>query len=246
LLPATHAEPARLLIGVRSGIDQAEKDKRDHDAQYAADPAKRLRLFLLARVSEEEAGSYEKLLKPVNARVLAEQVTKQLVSQGFRPVGPNQKPELIITVKYGRGQLMSNPYLDLDNLPPTDPRKVGQHSNLSDSDRVGVQAHPNYVGLEEKRQRLKYEQLIIQVRAWKYPPPIDPKQKEELLWMTTMYVDDPDHTDLNAVAEKLLAAGAPYFDRHVEREKEAVIDTSLPEGRVNVGTPEVIKSANPK
>lgn len=240
------AQAAGLQIGVRSGIDQAEKDNRDSDAAYAKDASKRLRLFLLARVSEEEAGSYEKLVKPVDAHRLARQVTQQLVSQGFRPIGPNEKPEIIITVKYGRGQLMSNPYLDLDNLPIGDPRRRGQHSNLSDSDRVGVQSHPSYVGLEEKRQRLSYEQLIIQVRAWKYPPPADPKQKEEMLWMTTMYVPDPDHTDLNTVAEKLLAAGAPYFDRHIEREKEAVINTSLPAGKVNVGTPEVVPSVTPK
>ncbi len=237
-LPAGAQHYPGLLIGVRSGIDQAEKDKRDQDAAYAEDPAKRLRRFFLARVSEE--ASDEKLLKPVDARALAAQVTKQLESRGFRPIGPGEKPEIIITVKYGRGQLMSNPYLDLDNLRPGDPRKVGQHSNLSDSDRVGVQSHPSYVGIEEKRQRLSMEQLIIQVRAWEYPPPADPKEKEKLLWMTTMYVDDPNHTDLNTVAEKLLAAGAPYFDRHLEREKEKVIDTNLPEGRVEVGTPEVV------
>jgi len=149
-------------------------------------------------------------------------------------------------VKYGRGQLMSNPYLDLDNLPPGDPRKAGQQSNLSDSDKVGVQSHSSFVGIEEKLQRFSLEKLIIQVRAWKYPPPVEPKEKEMMLGMTTMYVDDPDHTDLNTVAEKPLAARAPYFDRHIEREKEAVIDTSLPEGRVNVGTPEVFPPAKPK
>ncbi|MEO7797767.1 MAG: hypothetical protein ABIY47_08595, partial [Opitutaceae bacterium] len=138
LAQSASGQPADLQIGVRSGIDQSEKNKRDRDSAYANDPAKRLRLFLLARVSQETVGSNEKLLKSVDARLLAKQVTQQLESQGFRPIGPKQKPEIIITVKYGRGQLMSNPYLDLDNLRPGDPRKVGQHSNLSDSDRVGV------------------------------------------------------------------------------------------------------------
>ena len=245
LLAPTRAQPntGGIEIGVRSGIDQGEKDKRDQDAAYA-DPAKRLRLFFLARVSESTAEL--KLLKPVDAGMLAKQVTLQLKAQGFHPVGPNQKPDIIITVKYGRGFLMSNPYLDLDNLRLGDPRKVGQHSNLSDSDRVGVQAHDNYVGIEEKRQRLSEEQVIIQVRAWKYPPPVNPKQKEELLWMTTMYVGDPDHVDLNEIAEKMLAAGAPHFDRPIAREHDVVINTSLPDGHVNVGTPEVVEPTMPK
>lgn len=162
---ASHAQPVprELIIDVRSGIDQAEKDKRDHDPAYASNAPHRLRLFFLAHVSEEK--SRERLLKPVDARLLAQEVTRQLEAQGFHAVGPNQKHEIIITVKYGRGQLMSNPYLDLDNLLIGDPRRMGQHSNLSDSDRVGPQSHDKYVGLEAKRQEGSLEKLIIQVRA---------------------------------------------------------------------------------
>lgn len=58
--------------------------------------------------------------------------------------------------------------------------------------------------------------------------------------MTTMHVDDPEHRDLNEISTKMLAAGVPYFDTHVARESEVVINTALPEGRVNVGTPEVV------
>jgi len=160
-------------------------------------------------------------------------------------VQPGQKPEMVITVKYGRGLLMSNPYLDLDNLRlGENPQKQGQHSNLSNSDRVGTQMHDNYVGLEEKRQRGRYDKLIIQVRAWKYPPPPDPKQKTELLWATTMYVDDPQHRDLNTIAAKMLATGARYFDQHIGVEHEVVINTAMPEGHVKVGSPEVL--ADPK
>lgn len=64
--------------------------------------------------------------------------------------------------------------------------------------------------------------------------------------MTTMNIDDPDHIDLNAVAAKLLAAGAPYFDKPIAREHDVVINTALPEGHVNVGTPEVVIPPPPK
>jgi hypothetical protein len=37
----------------------------------------------------------------------------------------------------------------------------------------------------------------------------------------------------------MLAAGAPYFDKET-KEEEAEISSPLPEGHVNVGTPEVI------
>jgi len=228
--------PPGMIIGVRSGIDGAEKDKRDHDTAYAKDRAKHPRLFLLARVQEEKNG--QRLVRPVNAIAVAKELTRQLEAQGFLPVQPNQKPEMVITVKYGRG-LLPNPYTDgeLDGEGNRDK----QRTNLSNSDGISVWAsHDHFVGLEEKRQRARYETLIIQVRAWKYLPPADPKKKEELLWMTTMHVDDPEHRDLNEISAKMLAAGAPYFDTHVGRESEVVINTALPEGHVNVGAPEVV------
>ena len=55
-----------------------------------------------------------------------------------------------------------------------------------------------------------------------------------------MVVDDPEHRDLNAIAEKMLAAGAPYFGREL-KEEEVDVYKPLPEGRVNVGTPEVVE-----
>ena len=60
-----------------------------------------------------------------------------------------------------------------------------------------------------------------------------------MLWKTIMVVDDPDHRDLNAIAEKMLEAGAPYFDKEI-REPEATIFKPLPDAHVNVGTPEVV------
>jgi hypothetical protein len=61
-----------------------------------------------------------------------------------------------------------------------------------------------------------------------------------MLWKTVMCVDDPDHRDLNAIAAKMLEAGAPFFDKVIQ-DREATIFKPLPDGRVNVGTPEVVE-----
>ena len=222
-------------INVRAGIDQAEKDKRDHDPAYAQNP-NHARVFFLAHIQEEKNG--ETMVKPVDARALAQELTQQLEAQGFHPALPGQKPDIIITAKYGRGYL-SNPYTN------TDADK--QHTSLSNTDVITQwPTHNHFVGLEEKAQRTAAEQLIIQVRAWEYPPPPDPKKKEKLLWVTTIHVDDPDHRDLNEIAAKMLATGAPYFDHHIDRESEVVVNTLLPEGHVNVGTPEVVTEPKSK
>ena len=69
--------------------------------------------------------------------------------------------------------------------------------------------------------------------------PKDAKTRPKMLWKTVMVVDDPDHRDLNRIAAAMLAAGAPYFDKEI-REPEATVFKPIPDGRVNIGTPEVI------
>lgn len=217
-------------INVRSGVDWPEQQKRDRDPAYGKEP-KRARAFFLARVSEEK--STRQLLKPVDAKVLAAQVSRQLQAHGFHAVAPGETPDIVVTVKYGRG-FVPNVYTN------TDEDKI--HSGMSDTGGMQVwPTHEKFVGLNEKAARLRYEKLIIQVRAWEYPPPKDPKKKEKLLWLTTMFVDDPDHRDLNAIADKMLAQGAPYFDRHIGREHEVIVNSATPQGQVNVGPLEVVK-----
>ena len=98
-------------------------------------------------------------------------------------------------------------------------------------------------GVEAKAKRAQYEKLLIKITAWEYTT--DPKAHAKRLWHTLMIVDDPDHRDLNAIAAELLAAGAPYFDRETKAEEVDVVKP-LPEGHVNVGTPEVVEPATPK
>ena len=226
---------ADLDINVRSGVNWDEQQKRNHDPAYGQD-AKRGRNFYLVRVSEEKTG--ERLVSPIDAAALAKQVSAQLQAHGFHALLPGQKPDIVITEKYGRG-LLSNPY--------TQSEDDKEHTGLSDTGGMQIwPTHEHFVGLNEKLIRMSYEKLFVQVRAWEYPPPVNPKKKEKLLWMTTMFVDDPDHRDLNLIAGKMLEQGASYFDRHIGREQEVIINTAAPEARVNVGAVEVVKDPKTK
>jgi hypothetical protein len=229
-------------IGVRSGIDNSEKARRDHDRAYGQDDHQRLRVYLLASIKEMKTD--EKLVKPIDVNAIATELRKVLQAQGFRAVGRGEKPEIILTVMYGRGMVL-NPFIDPDRLPPGDFRRgMRGPPNLSNSvPNTPVLTHDHFVGLEAKTQALNYEKLAIQVSAMKYPPPPDPKKKPELLWQTMMYADDPDHRDLNTIMPKLLASGAPYFDKHLDREGEIKIWTDVPSGHVRVGPTEVVPDA---
>lgn len=92
-------------------------------------------------------------------------------------------------------------------------------------------------GYQAKLQKASYEKLYLRVTAWAYP--IGEKARPKMLWKTIMVVDDPDHRDLNAIAQKMLEAGAPYFDRDITDPEVEIIKT-LPTGHVNVGGPEVV------
>jgi len=52
--PARAQTDVGMDINVRSGVDNAEQARRDHDPAYAKDLAKRLRVYFLARVQEEK------------------------------------------------------------------------------------------------------------------------------------------------------------------------------------------------
>jgi len=237
LLPA-RAEPPQLAdkpmmdIGVRSGIDLEEDKKRKKDPAYAVDVSRHQNIYFLATVTPHP--SVGPLVREVDAIPIAKELDRQLKLQGFVPVTPGQDPQIVITAEYGRGWL-PNPYAD--NSTGAD------HNNLTNRDPVMPpwflkELFPS-VGEEMKRQRADEEMLIIQVKAWKYP--IDPKKKKpQLLWMTSIHVDDPDHRDLNEIYGKMLAAGAPHFDQPIDHDHPLMIDSRVPDGKVKVGTPEVV------
>lgn len=220
--------PDTVEIMVRSGVDMAENSKRHHD------PACRhSNLYFLASVLPHPSG--EALLRPVDAIAIAKELDRLLQAKGFHPSDPDQPPEIVITVEYGRGYLPSRSNHD----------NTGQaRNNLTDSDSINPWELPaTFFSLAEQRRALKAddEKLIIQIKAWKYAP--DPKEKLRLMWMTSISVEDPEHHDLNELYQKMLAAGAPHFDQPINRGQEVVVNTAVPEGHVKVGTPEIVGEA---
>ena len=194
---------------------------------------------LYGMLPPQAVASEEKLVKPVNPNLLAGLVVTELDKRGFHRVVKGQKPEIIITMYYGRGWL-KNPY-----MADAGPETPGGESAVGGIDAptvsitgTGAQMFKEKgTGFEQKLQRAGYEKLYIRVTGWKYPT--DPKAKPKELWHTTMVVDDPDHRDLNAVAADMLAAGSAFFDKE-SKDEEVEVYKPIPEGRVYVGTPEVV------
>ena len=196
--------------------------------------------------------SDQRLVKPVNENAILQLLSEELNKNGFQLYAPGTKPEIVLTVSYGRAEL-HNPYIRDTGEIGGDSRgqallqQPGTGAGVSNDSGATTQVitgafsqqlmDEKSPGYEAKLQKAGYEKLYLRVIAWAYP--IDSKAKSKMLWKTTMVVDDPDHRDLNAIAQKMLEAGAPYFDKEI-REPEAEIHKPLPDGRVNVGTPEVV------
>ena len=247
MVPAMGADlEDQLEVGVRSTVlarPAATAVKTDPEvAEYG-------KIYGILAVQPME--SEETLVKPVDARKLMALVCHGLNTHGFRQVEKGQKPEIIITVQYGRGWL-PNPYLkDTRNAQTA----VGYSSLVAGTgdwqEAVAVQDIAGVTeqlmderapGHEANIQKATYEKLYIRVVAWQYPN--DPNVKARVIWKTMMVTDDPAHRDLNAVAAQMVAAGAPYFDQDV-RQGEVDVAAPLPEGHVNVGTPQVVEPASP-
>jgi hypothetical protein len=222
---APGSEDIPLDIGVRSSVDKPFGGFRRKPTP------KHGKVYLIAAVAP--APSQMKLVKPVDERGVVKALRQELNSRGYREITPDQTPEIILTVVYGRGWLR-NPYLadamvDEMTEPPTAIIIGGIPTQL---------IKEREAGFEDKLQKAQFEKLFIRVTAWKYPSA--PKEKPKELWKTTMIIDDPDNRDLNQVYKNMLAAGASYFDQEI-KEEEIDILKSVPDGRVKVGVPEVVK-----
>lgn len=222
-----------LDIGVRATVNQKPGSK-------PVLKVKRGQTYAIVHI--EEFKSTEKLVKPVNEEALLREVKGQLDAKGFVPAKSGTKPELVITVTYGRGWL-PNPYIDDNGLIQTE-RNTGapatkEGGGLGAPVVTITPASMKYLfkrfgpGFEAKLQKANYEKLFIHILAWAYPKP---GEKPKTLWMTTMNIDDPDNRDLNSVIPQMMAAGAPYFGRDANQEEVDVI-TAAPEGNVILGTP---------
>lgn len=222
-------------MGVRSGVDLKTKSRKER-ATTQADPTAKRAIYAL--VSVQQQPSPEKLVSKVDGRAMGEKLIELLNAQGFRRAQRGQVPEIVITMKFGRAYLWPNPYtnsgeggLTLDGL--TDGGKLVERPPFFEP----------MTGLEERIQRADMEKLIIQVIAWKYPPPANYNEEPKMLWRTTMNSDDPDHRDLNQIAGKMLELGAPFFDHEIT-EPEIIISQPLPEGHVKLGPTTVIEEKN--
>jgi len=212
-----------------------------------------------------EVKSITSLVKPIDERAVISLLMEQLDSHGFHEFVRGQKPEILLTVSYGRGE-MTNPFVrDTGEVggsgggapnPGIRISKDGEKDRTNILDNFGPVTMDNPPpsvtitgamvlqliderghGFEAKLQRATYEKLFIRITAWKFPKAgEDPEPL--MLWKTIMVVDDPDHRDLNAVAGAMLAAGAPYFDKEI-REPEVDVIKPLPATHVNVGPTKV-------
>ena len=223
-----------LDVGVRTEVEPDAKFAKKIKDQA---PAPRPRLYAILQVQLRP--NQEKLVKPVDAEMIAREVAYQLDLQGFQRVKPKQKPEIVITAEYGRGML-PNPYLGGAAM-------IHDIQGDAPSVTLGVDALKQIMRektafVEQKIQKASYEKLFIEVKAWKYPS--SPEEKPRVMWSAMMNVDDPDNRDLNLIFKDMLAAGARYFDQAIE-EPEVSVFKPLPEGTVKIGTPTVVEPTKP-
>jgi hypothetical protein len=230
-------------INVRATVDRpfkglGKEPLREHGRVYSI-------------VSIEEIVNVEsKLVRPVNEFALLKNLNRVLAKRGFREAAPGTDPDILLTVLYGRGWL-KNPYTD-DSMIETDAPGIDGVGSMGGR-TVTIIGIPKDIirhkeaGYEEKLQRADGEKLIINITAWEYPGAKKDgvkKKRPRQLWYTTVNTDDADQ-DLNEQMEKMLAAGAVYFDREMDKE-ETTVFSNLPEGRVEVGTPTVVEPTREK
>lgn len=226
---------AEVAIGVRSSVDQRWQGVRK------GGPIEHGKVYLIA--SLRQAPSAGKLAQPVDEAGLLGELRQLLKSRGFREAAPSDTPDVVLTLLYGRGHLR-NPYLanidgdiSADSIVPTPAESLLAASvdpRLYDKRQWGYYEHKLLAAQKEK--------LFIRVTAWKFPG--DRQEKPAELWKTTMVVDEPDQHDLNTLYPKMLAAGVPFFDRHL-KEEEVTMLTPLKEGSVRLGPLNILEEGVP-
>jgi hypothetical protein len=236
LARAARAQINQLDVGVRSTVvDKPLAKPFDKSNPLPAPEHGKIYSILSVSIIPEE----KKTVKPVDAYKLLDLVRHELDTQGFHQVENGLKPQILLTVQYGRAWL-NNPYYGDAQALETG---VDAMPLRTITMATATPARQTEASFELKAQKAEYEKLCIKLTAWQYPA--DPKARAKQLWTTIMVVDDPDHRDLNAIAAEMLAAGAPYFDKEI-KDPEVDVYKPLPEGHVNVGTPEVVELAASK
>jgi hypothetical protein len=213
-----------LHVEVRSSVDDLwngtrKKKPEPHGKVYY--------IMSLKAVESEKA-----LKATVDEKALGAQLRQALSAQGFREMAADEKPDILLTVNYGRG-FLKNPYL------PDGVDEISSETsvaNISSADQVFAQRQ---IGYETKRQNAQLEKLFITVRALKYPE--SKQEKPKRLWQTTMILDEPDLRDINQVAKDMFLVGVQHFDRVLPKEG-IVVSTDDPKGRVIMAPIRVLDS----
>lgn len=218
-------EGVPLDIDVRSTIDAKWEGFR----KLAA--VKHGKLYLLAAVTE--VPSARKMIKPVDQAALAARLRQELSHHGFREITPQEIPETVLTVTYGRGYLR-NPHLADAML---DEETTGVPTATITSPKQAMRMRE--FDAEGKLQKAQWEKLFVAVTAWQYPA--RPGDKPNQLWRTVMVTDNPDGRDLNLALPAMFAAGAAWFDRDT-KEGEVTVKSTMPAGTVKLGPLEVIEA----
>ncbi len=234
-LAAGSVRAAEVEIGVRSSVDQRWQ------GVHKRGPIEHGKVYLIA--SLKQAPSAEKLVQPVDEAGLLAQLRQTLNTHGFRESVADETPDVVLTLLYGRGHVR-NPYLanidgdiSSDSIVPTPAESLlaaAVDPRLYNKRQWGLYEHKLLAAQKEK--------LFIRVTAWKFPG--DRKEKPAELWKTTMVVDEPDRHDLNELYPKMLAAGVPFFDRHLKQEEETIA-TPLKEGSVKLGPLKILEESLP-
>ncbi|MEI6107865.1 MAG: DUF4136 domain-containing protein [Opitutae bacterium] len=225
LMAETASTPATVSIDVRSSVDQRWAGIHKGGA------IKHGKLYGIAAITETP--SEEKLVKPVNQARLIRQLRAELSLRGYVEISAGQKPDVILTVHYGRG-FLRNPYTE--GMMLADDGGPAPVATIIMPDQIFRQKDGDF---ELKLQSAQAEKLFLRITAWKFPA--QPREKPAQLWQTTMLVDDPRHLDLNQVTGEMLAAGADYFDRQIDRE-EVQINRETKETRVIVNPLKVLET----
>ena len=257
MVPAARAQD--VSIDVRSKV--MDKDLQWGHKTDSPEEGGHSKTFAIVAIDEVKA--VDKLVKPVDQDNILRQLYEQLLANGFTKYAKGAKPDILLAVSYGRGE-MSNPYFRGQgeiggfSVPAPAPSgmtgQVAEGRAFSDTDATSVTLtgaiqigqsvfDSKSPGHEAGLQKAGFEKLFIRVTAFAYPT--DPKAKLKMLWKTVIVADDPDHRDLNKIAAEMFKAGAPYFDKDL-KVPEIQFYNGVPQGHVNVGTPEVVPPTTPK
>ena len=233
LAPAAQAQDVD--IGVRSkvmdkNLQWAHKTTELEDGGHGKS---------FAILAIDEVKNAEKLIKPVDQENILRQLYEQLLANGFTKYVKGTKPDILLAVSYGRGD-MKNPYIRDQGETPTMNGVPEQSITGAFAQQIMDEKTPGY---ESKLQKAGFEKLFIRVTAFEYPK--DKTSKPKMLWKTVIVADDPDHRDLNVIAAQMLKAGAPYFDRDLKK-PEVEFYQGMPQGKVNVGPATVVEGDKKK